>query len=149
MDVATWSVTMPWALRNQMSIREIARWARNTLKQYLRSDETERSNESKLQRLGRAPCNVGLPVGTENSGHTMDESVRIKSAQPLDGGKLGNARLVLQQCHVKAPPCKASIEPLQARTRQVPKLLLVRRRDRAQVRCDFRGDRRNCGVVGS
>ncbi len=43
-DVATLNVIRRWALREQMSIREISRrtgLARNTVKKYLRSDETE------------------------------------------------------------------------------------------------------------
>jgi len=42
--VATLNVIRCWALREQMSIREISRrtsLARNTVKKYLRSDETE------------------------------------------------------------------------------------------------------------
>jgi len=42
--VATLNVIRRWALREQMSIREISRrtgLARNTVKKYLRSDETE------------------------------------------------------------------------------------------------------------
>lgn len=47
-DVATLNVIRRWALRDQMSIREISRrtgLARNTVKKYLRSDETEPSYE--------------------------------------------------------------------------------------------------------
>ncbi|EYC49674.1 transposase [Hylemonella gracilis str. Niagara R] len=43
-DVATLNVIRRWALREQMSIREISRRtgvARNTVKKYLRSEETE------------------------------------------------------------------------------------------------------------
>ena len=43
-DVATLNVIRRWALRERMSIREISRrtgLARNTVKKYLRSDETE------------------------------------------------------------------------------------------------------------
>ena len=43
-DVATLNVIRRWALREQMSIREISRrtgLARNTVKRYLRSEETE------------------------------------------------------------------------------------------------------------
>ncbi len=43
-DVATLNVIRRWALRDQLSIREIARrtgLARNTVKKYLRSDQTE------------------------------------------------------------------------------------------------------------
>jgi transposase len=55
-DVATLNVIRRWALRDQMSIREISRrtgLARNTVKKYLRSDETEpiyerRGSSSKL-----------------------------------------------------------------------------------------------------
>jgi transcriptional regulator with XRE-family HTH domain len=46
--VATLNVIRRWALRDQMSIREISRrtgLARNTVKRYLRSDETEPSYE--------------------------------------------------------------------------------------------------------
>ena len=42
--MATSNVIRRWALREQMSIREISRrtgLARNTVKKYLRSDETE------------------------------------------------------------------------------------------------------------
>jgi transcriptional regulator with XRE-family HTH domain len=54
--VATLNVIRRWALREQMSIREISRrtgLARNTVKKYLRSDETEptyakRASPSKL-----------------------------------------------------------------------------------------------------
>ncbi len=43
-DVATLNVIRRWTLREQMPIREISRrtgLARNTVKKYLRSDETE------------------------------------------------------------------------------------------------------------
>jgi transposase len=43
-DVATLNVIRRWALRDQMSIREISRrtgLARNTVKKYLRSEETK------------------------------------------------------------------------------------------------------------
>ena len=43
-NVATLNVIRRWALRESMSIREISRrtgMARNTVKKYLRSDETE------------------------------------------------------------------------------------------------------------
>ena len=43
-DVATLNVIRRWALRDQMSIREISRrtgLARNTIKKHLRSDESE------------------------------------------------------------------------------------------------------------
>ena len=46
--MATLNVIRRWALRDQMSIREISRrtgLARNTVKKYLRSDETEPSYE--------------------------------------------------------------------------------------------------------
>ncbi len=54
--MATLNVIRRWALREQMSIREISRrtgLARNTVKKYLRSDETEptyakRASPSKL-----------------------------------------------------------------------------------------------------
>ena len=54
--MATLNVIRRWALRENMSIREISRrtgMARNTVKKYLRSDETEpaytkRSSSSKL-----------------------------------------------------------------------------------------------------
>jgi transcriptional regulator with XRE-family HTH domain len=44
MDVATFNVIRRWAIREQMSIREIARrtgLSRNTVKKYLRSEEPE------------------------------------------------------------------------------------------------------------
>jgi predicted transcriptional regulator len=44
MDVATLNVIRRWALRDQMSIREISRrtgLARNTIKKHLRSEESE------------------------------------------------------------------------------------------------------------
>jgi len=50
-DVATLNVIRRWALRDQMSIREISRrtgLARNTVKKYLRSDETEPSYERRV-----------------------------------------------------------------------------------------------------
>jgi transposase len=50
--VATLNVIRRWALREQMSIREISRrtgLARNTVKKYLRSDETE---PSYVRRVG-------------------------------------------------------------------------------------------------
>lgn len=50
-DVATLNVIRRWALRDQMSIREISRrtgLARNTVKKYLRSDETEPSYERRI-----------------------------------------------------------------------------------------------------
>ena len=55
-DVATLSVIRRWALREKLSIREIARrmhLSRNTIRKYLRSDTVEpqyaqRSNVSKL-----------------------------------------------------------------------------------------------------
>ncbi len=49
--MATLSVIRRWVLRDQMSIREIARrtgLARNTVKKYLRSDETEPSYERRV-----------------------------------------------------------------------------------------------------
>ena len=54
--MATLNVIRRWALRDQLSIREIARrtgLARNTVKKYLRSDQTEpqyakRASSSKL-----------------------------------------------------------------------------------------------------
>jgi transcriptional regulator with XRE-family HTH domain len=49
--VATLNVIKRWALRNQTSIREISRrtgLARNTVKKYLRSDETEPSYERRV-----------------------------------------------------------------------------------------------------
>ena len=55
-DVATLNVIRRWALRDQMSIREISRrtgLARNTIKKHLRSEESEpkyprRASSSKL-----------------------------------------------------------------------------------------------------
>ena len=50
-DVATLNVIRRWALRDQMSIREISRrtgLARNTVKKYLRSDEAEPSYERRV-----------------------------------------------------------------------------------------------------
>ena len=50
-DVATLNVIRRWALRDQMSIHEISRrtgLARNTVKKYLRSDETEPSYERRV-----------------------------------------------------------------------------------------------------
>ena len=55
-DVATLNVIRRWALRDQLSIREISRrtgLARNTVKKYLRSDQLEpqyakRASSSKL-----------------------------------------------------------------------------------------------------
>ena len=55
-DVATLSVIRRWALREKLSIREIARrthLSRNTIRKYLRCDTVEpqyaqRSNTSKL-----------------------------------------------------------------------------------------------------
>jgi len=50
-DVATLNVIRRWALRDQMSIREISRrtgLARNTVKKYLRSDETEPNYERRI-----------------------------------------------------------------------------------------------------
>jgi transposase len=57
-DVATLSVIRRWALREQMSIREISRrpgLARNTVKKYLRAGDEEpryakRASSSKLDR---------------------------------------------------------------------------------------------------
>ncbi len=49
--MATLNVIRRWALRDQMSIREISRrtgLARNTVKKYLRSDETEPSYERRV-----------------------------------------------------------------------------------------------------
>jgi len=49
--VATLNVIRRWALRDQMSIREISRrtgLARNTVKKYLRSDETEPNYERRV-----------------------------------------------------------------------------------------------------
>lgn len=50
-DVATLNVIRRWALRDQMSIREISRrtgLARNTVKKYLRSDEIEPNYERRV-----------------------------------------------------------------------------------------------------
>ena len=49
--MATLNVIRRWALRDQMSIREISRrtgLARNTVKKYLRSEETEPSYERRI-----------------------------------------------------------------------------------------------------
>lgn len=48
--MATLNVIRRWALRDQMSIREISRrtgLARNIVKKYLRSEETEPSDEKR------------------------------------------------------------------------------------------------------
>ncbi len=60
-DVATLNVIRGWALRDQMSIREISRrtgLARNTVKKYLRSDETEPNYEGRS-----APVSDPYPRG--------------------------------------------------------------------------------------
>jgi DNA-binding CsgD family transcriptional regulator len=61
-DVATLNAIRRWAVRNQMSIREISRrtgLARNTVKKHLRSDKTElkypRRGSSPLRREARPP----------------------------------------------------------------------------------------------
>jgi transcriptional regulator with XRE-family HTH domain len=51
LDVATLDAIRRWALRDPMSLCQIARrtgLARNTVKKYLRSDETERSYERRV-----------------------------------------------------------------------------------------------------
>jgi len=56
--VPTLSVIRRWVLRDQMSIREIARrtgLARNTVKKYLRLDETEPSDERRVCASKRYP----------------------------------------------------------------------------------------------
>lgn len=56
--MATLNVIRRWALRDQMSIREISRrtgLARNTVKKYLRSDETEPSYERRGSASKRYP----------------------------------------------------------------------------------------------
>ena len=57
--MATLNVIRRWALRDQMPIREISRrtgLARNTVKKYLRSDETEPNYEKTSQlKEARSP----------------------------------------------------------------------------------------------
>lgn len=53
-DVATLSVIRRWALREQLSLREIARrtgLSRNTIKKYLRADTVE--SQAPRQRLAK------------------------------------------------------------------------------------------------
>jgi transposase len=56
--VATLNVIRRWALRDQMSIREISRrtgLARNTVKKYLQSEETEPNYEGRVSASKRYP----------------------------------------------------------------------------------------------
>jgi transposase len=58
-DVATLNVIRRWALRDQLSIREIARrtgLSRNTMKKYLRSDQTEPQYAKRVSSSKLDPC---------------------------------------------------------------------------------------------
>ena len=68
--MATLNVIRRWALRDQMSIREISRrtgLARNTVKKYLRSDETEPSYERRASssKLDPYPEKLATWLGIE------------------------------------------------------------------------------------
>ena len=69
-DVATLNVIRRWVLREQMSIREISRrigLARNTVKKYLRSDESEPkyASQTRSSKLDPYAEKLALWLGME------------------------------------------------------------------------------------
>ena len=64
-DVATLSVIRRWALREQLSIREIARRtgvSRNTIRKYLRAGEAEPRYPKRVSRSGLDPFALHVAV---------------------------------------------------------------------------------------
>ena len=84
--MATLSVIRRWALREQMSIREIARrtgLSRNTVKKYLRAGEeapryAKRASSSKLDPYAEklATCSRSRPPNRGNSGAICGRSTQ-------------------------------------------------------------------------
>jgi DNA-binding IclR family transcriptional regulator len=87
--VATLNVIRPWALRDQMSIREIARrtgLARNTVKRHLRSDESE---PRYARRVG--------------AGKRYPYAEKLATWLGIEATKSRKQRRTLRQIHTRSP----------------------------------------------
>lgn len=126
-DVATLNFIRRWVLREQMSIREISRrtgLARNTVKKYLRSDETEptyveRISPTKLAYAEKLATWLGIEATRSRkqrcylkriktgllflmlSERNVDATGRLElqrdRRQPLHNGRLGRHKVILMR----------------------------------------------------
>ncbi|VDY12624.1 protein of unknown function [Thiomonas sp. OC7] len=80
-DVATLSVIRRWALREQMSIREISRrtgLSRNTIRKYLRADFSDRGRLFQSDRGRRFSVIVDAPGCAQAMGFNVSQSSTIR-----------------------------------------------------------------------
>lgn len=105
--MATLNVIRRWALREQMSIREISRrtgLARNTVKKYLRSDETEpsyakRASSSKLDPYAEKLATwLGVEVTkSRKQRRNLRQIYTDKECGSRFDGKIGSGFSAIQQ----------------------------------------------------
>ncbi|VDY10533.1 protein of unknown function [Thiomonas sp. Sup16B3] len=82
-DVATLSVIRRWALREQMSIREISRrtgLSRNTIRKYLRAHFSDRGRLFQSDRGRRFSVIVDAPGCAQAMGFNVSQSSTIRLA---------------------------------------------------------------------